>query len=105
MSRNSAVITPKANMTLLQMLNDSGEIWPTGATCVTQDSDGCISFWDVSVNQVKSARNKASGDDCLTSILGLESQVGCTYFSIDEQDFVASDWQEAVVTLDNFIGL
>ncbi|MHC5780193.1 hypothetical protein [Aliivibrio fischeri] len=97
------VKAPFSTKSLLQMLVDSGEAWPRGATCATQERDGEILFWNAPISQVKQAREKACLHKGLIPLIGVGNQVGVIYCSENNQPVVALDWKVAVITLEQFI--
>lgn len=72
--------------------------WPKDATCATQEGDGEILFWSAPIGEVISARKQANLDDGLMPLIGLGQQVHANYYEINEQSYVAFDWNTAVVT-------
>ena len=72
--------------------------WPKGATCATQECDGEILFWSAPIDEVTSARKQASVDEGLMPLIGLGQQVHANYYEINEQSYVAFDWNTTVVT-------
>jgi hypothetical protein len=77
--------------------------WPDGVTCATQESDGCILFWSAPITEVELARKTASIDAGLMSVIGIGAQEDSHYYEINQQAYVANDWQHAVVTEKQFI--
>ncbi|MGI2025632.1 hypothetical protein [Shewanella glacialipiscicola] len=71
--------------------------WPDGVTCATQESDGEILFWSAPIDDVKLARKSASIEKGLIPVLGIGAQEESLYYEINEQAYVARDWQYAVV--------
>lgn len=96
---------PTTHHSLLELIKQGEFPWPRGATCVTQDSDGALLWWNAPIEQVKAARKKANPHKGLYPLIGLKHQVGMDYYYEGEQEMLANDWQTAVVTLDQFIGL
>ncbi|MEB8287718.1 hypothetical protein OKT24_18340 [Aeromonas veronii] len=94
---------PRVNMTLLDMVKSGGFFWPQGATCVTQECDGELTWWSAPVRQVSEARMKAALDVGLMPLLGLKHQVDADYFCVNDQAYVSKDWEQAVVTFDQFV--
>ncbi|MCA2018863.1 hypothetical protein LDJ79_22310 [Vibrio tritonius] len=99
------VFSPVINMSLMQMIRDGNFQWPNGATCVTQESDGELLWWSAPVNEVKAAMKVAKPGVGLIPLIGLGAQINSDYYEIDEQAFVARDWQSEVVTLEQFVSI
>ena len=96
---------PNTNHSLFELIKQGNFPWPRGATCATQERDGAIIWWNVAINKVKNARKKAEPHKGLYPLLGLRREVGQEFYYEGEQEVVANDWQSAVVTFDQFIGL
>ncbi|MCU8005297.1 hypothetical protein [Shewanella sp. SM96] len=77
--------------------------WPDGVTCATQESDGAILFWSAPIPEVERARKSACIESGLLPVIGIGAQEDCHYYEINEQAYVANDWQHAVVTEKQFI--
>lgn len=99
------VFSPSVDMTLLELVKAGNFEWPTGASCLTQESDGELCWWSAPLEQVRAARVKASRETGLMPLLGLKHCVNADYFSIEGQDYVAKNWETAVVSLDQFVNL
>ena len=91
-----APIIPDA--TLADMIQMVESCWPEGATCATQEADGEILYWSANVQDVLKARKIINIDDGLIPIIGFKYQVHASYYEIDEQAYVASNWKTSVVT-------
>lgn len=98
------LFVPEVKMSLLDMLKSGGFSWPANATCVTQECDGELLWWSAPVNEVVKARKAANPDTGLMPLVGLGAQVNADYYLLDGQEVVANDWQEAVVTREQFTG-
>ena len=97
------LFAPRIDMTLQEMVKSGGFLWPQGASCVTQECDGELTWWSASVPLVLEARAKADLGIGLMPLLGLKHQVDADYFCINEQAYVSTDWESAVVTFDQFV--
>ncbi|MCG9575354.1 hypothetical protein L1D14_03800 [Vibrio tubiashii] len=97
---DETVTAPTIPKTLKEMIVELNHKWPSEATCVTQESDGAILFWSAAIEDVREARSKASLENGLVPLLGLGKQVDCVLYTVEDQCYVATDWQTAVVTLD-----
>ncbi len=96
------LFVPTVDMTLLDMVKAGGFSWPTGATCLTQESDGELIWWDAPVDRVVEAREVAQTDTGLMPWIGLGSVVNNDYYLLSGQEVVANNWKVAVVTLEQF---
>ena len=94
--------SPKAptspDATLADLIQMVESCWPEGATCATQEADGEILYWSANVQDVLKARQIANTDDGLMPHIGFKYQVHASYYEIDEQAYVASNWKTSVVT-------
>lgn len=97
------VFAPRASLTLLQIISHIDSHWLTNVTCITQESDGEILYWNASVEDTKAARKNANLDTGLMPLLGIGQQVHASYFEVNGIDYVASDWTRAVVTKTQFL--
>ncbi|MCS4309684.1 hypothetical protein M2404_004061 [Rheinheimera pacifica] len=80
---------PLGERLLQDMINELH--WPEGATCVTQEIDGEIIYWNAPVAQVLEARQVAG------ETKGMVREVGFGYIvHSDEFEELAVDWFSAV---------
>ena len=100
---DNAVYSPTVDLTLLDIVKRLDSCWCEKATCITQESDGDVWYWDAPVEEVILARSKADLDTGLMPLVGFKSLVRNVYFEIDEESFVAKDWKTAVVTKEAFL--
>ncbi|WP_245688365.1 hypothetical protein [Vibrio sonorensis] len=70
-----------------------------------QEFDGELLWWSAPVVDVMTARKEAKPDIGLMPLIGLGAQVNADYYLSNGQEVVANDWQKAVVTMQQFIGV
>lgn len=97
---DKAFYAPEIAFTLHDLIMIGDYEWPQDATCLTQECDGEIIWWSAPVEEVVSARLRANLDDGLIPLIGLGQQTDSNYFHFRGQAVTASDWQKAVVTLE-----
>lgn len=76
---------------IAKMVNE----WPVGVTCVTQESDGELLYWDAPLEDVVVARSRA-GQRSLLPELGISHQIHSAYCNL-ESPLLAYDWDSVVV--------
>ena len=96
------LFAPSVDISLLDMVRSGNFTWAAGATCVTQECDGELLWWNAPVVNVMTARKAAKPDTGLMPLIGLGAQVNADYYLLDGQEVVANDWQKAVVTIEQF---
>ncbi|MDA0152333.1 hypothetical protein OH460_08465 [Vibrio sp. Makdt] len=91
---------PSVKMTLLEMVTRIGRVWPSEATCITQESDGELIWWSSPISEVEKARKTASLEAGLVPILGFGCIVQADYYQLNGQEVVATDWKTGLVEKD-----
>ncbi|SGZ20291.1 hypothetical protein [Moritella viscosa] len=97
------VFAPQFDLTLLQVVSMQDKQWIDGVTCVTQECDGELLYWNCSIVDAKKARKNANIATGLMPLIGIGQQVHSSDFEFNGIDYVASDWLSAVVTKDQFL--
>jgi len=94
----------KSKLSLLEMVRDIDGHWYDEVSCITQEIDGELLYWNAKIEDVILARHKANLEQGLMPLIGFANQVHGNYFEpLDGQAYVAKDWQSAVVTKDIFL--
>ncbi|PSB79795.1 hypothetical protein C5F64_19800 [Photobacterium damselae subsp. damselae] len=76
---------------------------PLGARCATQEPCGDIVFWNAAINDITQARKTSR---TLLRAIKSHYQVNAICFETAHgQPLLASDWQDSVVTLAQFVGI
>lgn len=88
------LFAPRSDLSLCEIAKMVNE-WPTGVTCVTQESDGELLYWDAPLDDVVIARSRA-GQRSLLPELGIRHQIHSAYCNLDKP-VLAYDWDMVVV--------